>query len=151
VLWRCFGEKYGDLSRCFSGRLQQELGGGTHIRASGEAGLIKILSDSGIAAGVRRIEALTGTGAIAWYREREKLLQKVSDTVKASPDEVPAKIAGLNDELRGLRKEMEALKTKMVNSSLDDIHNQFRKSPDHGTLSHNGSADMNGCAIRPTR
>lgn len=117
-----FGEKYGDTVRVVSvGDYSKELCGGTHLKASGEAGLIKILSDSGIAAGVRRIEALTGPGAIAWYKEREKLLQKVSETVKASPEEAPNRIAGMHDELRGLRKEVETLKTKMVNSSLDEI------------------------------
>lgn len=117
-----FGEKYGDTVRVVSvGDYSKELCGGTHIRASGEAGLIKILSDSGIAAGVRRIEALTGMGAVAWYKEREKLLNRAAEAVKATPDETPQKIAGLTDELKGLRKELDALKTKLVNSSLDTI------------------------------
>ena len=141
-----FGEKYGDTVRVVSvGDYSKELCGGTHIRASGEAGLIKILSDSGIAAGVRRIEALTGTGAIAWYKEKEKLLQKVSETVKASPDEAPAKISGLNDELRGLRKELEALKTKLVNSSLDDILNKAQEISGIKVLcARMDQLDMNG-------
>lgn len=141
-----FGEKYGDTVRVVSvGDYSKELCGGTHIRASGEAGLIKILSDSGIAAGVRRIEALTGTGAIFWYKEREKLLQKVSETVKASPDEAPAKIASLNDELRGLRKDLEALKTKMVNNSLDDILNKVQEISGIRVLcARMDQLDMNG-------
>ena len=141
-----FGEKYGDTVRVVSvGDYSKELCGGTHIRASGEAGLIKILSDSGIAAGVRRIEALTGTGAISWYKEKEKLLHSVSQAVKASPDEAPAKVVGLNDELRSLRKELEALKTKMVNSSLDDILNKVQEISGIKVLcARMDQLDMNG-------
>lgn len=117
-----FGEKYGDTVRVVSvGDYSKELCGGTHIKASGEAGLVKILSESGIAAGVRRIEALTGMGAIRWYKEREQLLKEASEVVKAVPEETPAKIAGLTEEIRGLRKELENMKTKMVNSSLDSL------------------------------
>jgi|LSQX01.1.fsa_nt_gb alanyl-tRNA synthetase len=117
-----FGEKYADEVRVVSvGDYSKELCGGTHIGASGEAGLVKILSESGIAAGVRRIEALTGTEAVNWYREREKLLNQAAEAVKAVPEDVPAKIIGLTDELKGLRKEIEALKTKMVNRSLDTV------------------------------
>ncbi len=141
-----FGEKYGDMVRVVSvGDYSKELCGGTHIKASGEAGLIKILSDSGIAAGVRRIEALTGTGAISWYKEKEKLLQSVSQAVKASSDEAPAKVVSLNDELRSLRKELEALKTKMVNSSLDDILNKVQEIAGIKVLcARMDQLDMNG-------
>ncbi|MBP7177117.1 MAG: alanine--tRNA ligase [Thermoclostridium sp.] len=141
-----FGEKYGETVRVVSvGDYSKELCGGTHIKASGEAGLIKILSDSGIAAGVRRIEALTGTGAISWYKEKEKLLQSVSQAVKASPDEAPAKVVSLNDELRSLRKELEALKTRMVNSSLDDILNKVQEISGIKVLcARMDQLDMNG-------
>lgn len=117
-----FGEKYGDTVRVVSvGDYSKELCGGTHIRASGEAGLIKIIGESGIAAGVRRIEALTGTGAINWYKKREKLLIEASEVVKAAPEDTPDRIAGLADELKSLRKELESVKLKMINSSLNDV------------------------------
>lgn len=117
-----FGEKYGDTVRVVSvGDYSKELCGGTHLKASGEAGLIKIISENGIAAGVRRIEALTGTGALQWYKDRERLLNEVSEAVKTNPDEVLQKVTALTDELKNTKKELEEIKRKMVSSSLDDV------------------------------
>jgi alanyl-tRNA synthetase len=117
-----FGEKYDDKVRVITvGDYSKELCGGTHLSASGEAGLIKIVSENGIAAGVRRIEAITGTGALSWYKERERLLQEVSEAVKSSPEEAPMKIAALTQELKNVKRELEDFKKKMVSSSFDEI------------------------------
>ncbi len=117
-----FGEKYDDKVRVVTvGDYSKELCGGTHLSASGEAGLIKIVSENGIAAGVRRIEAITGTGALSWYKERERLLQEVSEAVKSSPEEAPMKIAALTQELKNVKRELEDFKKKMVSSSFDEI------------------------------
>jgi len=117
-----FGEKYGDVVRVVSaGDYSKELCGGTHLNSTGEAGLIKILSESGISAGVRRIEALTGFNAIAYYDSREKLLQKASEAAKSSVDDIVRKIEGLYDEIRSLKKELDAANSKLVRSSMDTI------------------------------
>jgi alanyl-tRNA synthetase len=117
-----FGEKYGDTVRVVTvGDYSKELCGGTHLKASGEAGLIKIVSENGIAAGVRRIEAVTGIGALLWYKERERLLNEVSDVIKSSPEEAAHKITALTEELKSTKKELEDVKLKMANDSLDDV------------------------------
>jgi len=107
-----FGEKYGDEVRVLSmGRLDEgdysvELCGGTHVRALGDIQLFKIISESAVSAGVRRIEALTGEAARKWLSEREAKLREAAAMLKAAPDEVPARIAALVDERRKLEREL---------------------------------------------
>src|SRR3954454_17565702 len=107
-----FGEKYGEEVRVLSmGRLTDadysvELCGGTHVRALGDIQLLKIISESAVAAGVRRIEALTGEAARQWLSEREAKLREAAATLKSSPDEVPARIAALVEERRRLEREL---------------------------------------------
>jgi alanyl-tRNA synthetase len=141
-----FGEKYDDLVRVVSvGDYSKELCGGTHLKASGEAGLIKIISENGIAAGVRRIEALTGTKALQWYKEREKMLNEVSQVVKASPDEALHKVTALADELKNTKKELEGMKIKMVSNSLDDILGNVQEVAGFKVLAARmDQLDMNG-------
>lgn len=116
-----FGEKYGDIVRVVAvGDYSKELCGGTHISSSGEAGLIKIVSENGIASGVRRIEALTGMGAISWYKEQENTLRKVSEILKSTPEEAPSKAANMAEELKALQKELNSLKEKMLNQSVEE-------------------------------
>jgi alanyl-tRNA synthetase len=117
-----FGEKYADIVRVVSvGDYSKELCGGTHISATGEAGLIKIISESSIASGIRRIEALTGTGAIEWYKEREKLINEASMAAKTTPEETASKITEISDELKKARKELDELKAKALNNSVNNI------------------------------
>lgn len=117
-----FGEKYGDIVRVVAvGDYSKELCGGTHIGNSGEVGLIKIVSENGIASGVRRIEALTGTGAISWYKEQERTLKEVSAIVKSTPEDLPSKVTNLVDELKNLQKELNSIKEKMMNQSVDSF------------------------------
>jgi alanyl-tRNA synthetase len=107
-----FGEKYGDEVRVLSmGRnvdadYSVELCGGTHVRALGDIQLLKIVSESAVSSGVRRIEALTGEAARRWLVERDAKLREAAATLKSAPDEVPARIAALVEERRRLEREL---------------------------------------------
>ena len=121
-----FGEKYGDEVRVVSmGDFSKELCGGTHVRNTGEILLFKILSESGIAAGVRRIEALTGQGVIAFYQRQEDLLQEAAAALKTLPEEVTEKIGHLQAELKTLHSENESLKSKLAQGALGDVSDQI--------------------------
>lgn len=120
-----FGEKYGDEVRVMKiGDFSVELCGGTHVERAGDIGLFKIISETGVASGVRRIEAVTGEGATAWVREQENLLAGAAAQVKSAKDDLPNKIAGLLDRNRELEKELEALKAKMASSAGADLASQ---------------------------
>src|SRR6185503_5737941 len=107
-----FGEKYGDEVRVLSmGRhtdadYSVELCGGTHVRALGDIQLLKIISESAVSSGVRRIEGLTGEAARQWLGERDHKLREAAATLKSSPDEVPARIAALVEDRRRLEREL---------------------------------------------
>ncbi|NLU53075.1 MAG: alanine--tRNA ligase [Clostridiaceae bacterium] len=119
-----FDEKYGDVVRVVSaGDYSKELCGGTHLKATGEAGIIKIISESGISAGVRRIEALTGLSAIEYYKNRDKLLKEASEAAKTQTEDIVKKIESIYDELKTAKKELEEANAKLVRSSLDSIIN----------------------------
>jgi alanyl-tRNA synthetase len=115
-----FGEKYGDEVRVLSmGRDAEadysvELCGGTHVRALGDIQLFKIISESAVSAGVRRIEALTGEAARRWLVERDAKLREAAATLKAAPDEVPARIAALVEERRRLERELADAKKQLA-------------------------------------
>lgn len=120
-----FGEKYGDVVRVVTaGDYSKELCGGTHINSTGEAGLVKILGESGISAGVRRIEALTGINAILYYKGREALLKAASDTAKSSSDDIVRKIEAMSDEIKNTKKELEELNSKLIRGSIDSFINE---------------------------
>jgi alanyl-tRNA synthetase len=120
-----FGEKYGDEVRVMKiGDFSVELCGGTHVERAGDIGLFRIISETGVASGVRRIEAVTGEGATAYVREQEALLAGAAAQVKAAKDDLPAKITGLLDRNRELEKELEALKAKMASSAGADLAGQ---------------------------
>ncbi len=115
-----FGEKYGEEVRVLSMGLDEEdsysveLCGGTHVNALGDIQLLKITSESAVAAGVRRIEALTGEAARLWLTGREDRLKEAAAALKASPDEVPARVAGLLDERRRLERELAEAKKALA-------------------------------------
>lgn len=115
-----FGEKYGDEVRVLSmghfdeGDYSVELCGGTHVRALGDIQLFKIISESAVSSGVRRIEALTGEAARHWLSEREAKLREAAATLKSSPDEVPARIAALVEDRKRLERELADAKKQLA-------------------------------------
>jgi len=123
-----FGEKYGDEVRVVSmgGRASGarkdysvELCGGTHVRATGDIGLFKIIGEGAVAAGVRRIEAVTGQAAMEYFAEQEKLLNETATVLKTSATDVPARVHGLLEDKKRLEKELAELRTKWLLSTLD--------------------------------
>jgi alanyl-tRNA synthetase len=119
-----FGEKYGDEVRVLSIGSSKELCGGTHVKRTGDIGLFKIVAESGVAAGVRRVEAVTGEGALALVQQQEQQLQQVADAVKAQPQEVAARVAQIMDNVKALEKELAALKSKLASAQGDELIDQ---------------------------
>ena len=113
-----FGEKYGEEVRVLTlgDGYSVELCGGTHVRRTGDIGLLHIVSESGIAAGVRRIEAVTGRGALAWVAESERLLADIAGVVRAGRGELADKVQSLSEQARALAKELETARTKLAQS-----------------------------------
>ena len=117
-----FGEKYDQKVRVVSmGDFSKELCGGTHVSNTSSIMLFKILSESGIAAGVRRIEALTGNAVLEYYKKQEVLLQEASRALKANSGEILEKISHLQEEVKTLQSENESLKSKMAQGSLGNV------------------------------
>lgn len=117
-----FGEKYGNVVRVVNmGDYSIELCGGAHLNNTAQVGSFKIVSESGIAAGVRRIEALTGASALKYYQHQDELLKTVCKTVKAAPENMLKKIEGVIAEQRQTAKELESLKAKIAGSAADSI------------------------------
>ncbi len=123
-----FGEKYGDVVRVVKmGEFSTELCGGTHVSNTGVIQAFKILSEAGIAAGVRRIEALTADGLMAYYRETEAQLHEAAKTAKTTPAGLNAKIEGLLEEIKSLHSENEKLKSKLANEAVGDVMDQVQE------------------------
>ncbi len=117
-----FGEKYGDSVRVVSmGDFSKELCGGTHVKHTGEIRMFKVLSESGIAAGVRRIEAVTGDNVMAYYKNVEETLNAAAKEAKTNPSNLVEKIAHLNAENKSLSSEIESLKAKAAKESLGNV------------------------------
>src|SRR3989338_5896764 len=116
-----FGEKYGSEVRVLNIGDSIELCGGTHVRRTGDIGLFKIVSESGVASGVRRIEAVTGPGVLAYLYERENKLREAAEMLRASPEEVPRKVEQLTQRLKGLEKELDQLRGKLAAGGSKDL------------------------------
>jgi len=119
-----FGEKYGDEVRVLSmgeDDFSVELCGGTHVARTGDIGLLRIVSESGVASGVRRIEGMTGSGALTLVDHKEQQLVAVCDVVKGTADNVVAKVAALRGENRELEKELARLKQKLASTTGSDL------------------------------
>jgi alanyl-tRNA synthetase len=116
-----FGEKYGSEVRVLSIGSSKELCGGTHVQRTGDIGLFKIIAEGGVAAGIRRVEAVTGDNALAYLQSLEHTVNGVAGALKASPSEVPGRIGHLQDQVRALEKEVAALKGKLASGQGDDL------------------------------
>ena len=120
-----FGEKYGDKVRVLKiGDFSTELCGGTHVRRAGDIGLFKIVSETGIASGVRRIEAVTGQQAIEYLAQLEQRLHSAAGLLKTSPDKIEDKISQLQKKNRALEKELEQLKASLASSKGGELLNK---------------------------
>ena len=116
-----FGEKYGDTVRVLDIGSSRELCGGTHVRRSGDIGLFKIVSEGGVAAGIRRVEAVCGEKALAYLQQLESTLGTAAGAMKVSPSELPARVQSVLDQVRALEKEMAALKGKLASAQGDEL------------------------------
>ncbi len=123
-----FGEKYGDTVRVVQmGEFSSELCGGTHVKHTGNIGSFKILSESGVAAGVRRIEAVTGNNVTAYYQNLEAQLQEAARTLKTNPASLVERCEHLMAEMKALQSENEALKSKAAKDALGDVMDQVQE------------------------
>ena len=119
-----FGEKYGDTVRVLDIGSSRELCGGTHVSRTGDIGLFSITAEGGVAAGVRRVEAVTGDNALAYMQGMEMALGGVAGTLKVLPKDVPARVAAVLDQVRKLERELAALKGKLASAQGDDMLSQ---------------------------
>ncbi|HEV8314452.1 MAG TPA: alanine--tRNA ligase [Burkholderiaceae bacterium] len=116
-----FGEKYGDEVRVLDIGTSRELCGGTHVQRTGDIGLFKIVAEGGVAAGVRRVEAVTGENALAYLQELESTVGGVAGALKVTPAEVPQRVSAVLEQVRALEKEIAALKGKLASSQGDEL------------------------------
>jgi alanyl-tRNA synthetase len=119
-----FGEKYGETVRVLDIGSSRELCGGTHVKATGDIGLFKIVSEGGVAAGVRRIEAVTGANALAYLQSLEDTVTQAAGTLKAQPTELNNRIAQVLDQVKALEKELAAAKGKLASAQGDELLSQ---------------------------
>ncbi|QJY33238.1 alanine--tRNA ligase [Diaphorobacter sp. JS3050] len=119
-----FGEKYGETVRVLDIGTSRELCGGTHVRRTGDIGLFKVVAEGGVAAGVRRIEAVTGENALAYLQSLESTVDQAAAALKAPPAELNARIGGALDQIKTLEKELAALKGKLASSQGDELAGQ---------------------------
>ncbi len=122
-----FGEKYGDEVRVLDIGASRELCGGTHVERCGDIGFFKVTAESGVAAGVRRVEALTGLGALQWVQRQQTVLGQVASALKSSSQEVGQKVVQTLDSMRQLEKELAKLKSKLASSQGDELVNQAQE------------------------
>lgn len=125
-----FGEKYGSEVRVLDIGSSRELCGGTHVKRTGDIGFFKIVAESGVAAGIRRIEAITGESALEYVQEREVQLAEIAGALKAQPQEAVQKILQIVENVRHLEKELARMKSKLASSLGDDLAQHVREVKD---------------------
>jgi alanyl-tRNA synthetase len=116
-----FGEKYGDTVRVLDIGTSRELCGGTHVQRTGDIGLFKVVGEGGVAAGIRRIEAVTGVNALAYLQQLESTVQTVAGSLKAAPAELNGRVSQVLEQVRTLEKEVAQLKGKLASSQGDEL------------------------------
>lgn len=116
-----FGEKYGETVRVLSIGSSKELCGGTHVKATGDIGLFKIVAESGVAAGIRRVEAVTGDNALAYLQSLETTVHGMAQTLKAAPGELGSRLQAVLDQVKALEKELTAAKSKLASAQGDEL------------------------------
>jgi alanyl-tRNA synthetase len=119
-----FGEKYGDEVRVLDIGTSKELCGGVHVQRTGDIGLFKIVAEGGVAAGIRRVEAVTGEGALALVQSMNRRLLEASAALKSNPEELTARIGQVQDHVKALEKELAALKSKLASGQGDELVTQ---------------------------
>jgi len=119
-----FGEKYGDTVRVLGIGSSTELCGGTHVTRTGDIGLFKIVSEGGVAAGIRRVEAVTGENALTLVQTLAARVNEAASALKVQPDEIANRIAQVQDQVKSLEKELASLKTKMASGQGDELLSQ---------------------------
>jgi len=119
-----FGEKYGDEVRVLDIGSSRELCGGTHVQRTGDIGLFKIVAEGGVAAGVRRVEAITGDNALAYLQGLESAVDGLAGALKVTPTEVPARVGAVLEQVRALEKEVAALKGRLASAQGDELLSQ---------------------------
>ena len=130
-----FGEKYGEEVRMVSmGDYSIELCGGTHLSNTAQAGCFKILSENGVAAGVRRIEALTGEKALAYFRAQEKEIREIAALLKCKKERAAEQVGALAAELKECQRQLASLQSKMTNGAAEDILKEAEKVGDTSIL-----------------
>ncbi|HHV96489.1 MAG TPA: alanine--tRNA ligase, partial [Clostridiaceae bacterium] len=126
-----FGEKYSDIVRVVkAGNYSAELCGGTHMTSTAGIGFVKIIGETGIAAGTRRIEAVTGFSSLKYFKEKEAMLKEAAAVLKTAPQDLLKKIEALNNEVKAAHKELEELRNKLVESKIDEILSRAEKVND---------------------
>lgn len=119
-----FGEKYGETVRVLDIGSSRELCGGTHVSRTGDIGLFKVVSESGVAAGVRRIEAITGVNALAYMQDLEATVHSAAATLKSSPAELQPRLAQVMEQMKTLERELNSLKGKLASNQGDELVSQ---------------------------
>ena len=116
-----FGEKYGDSVRVLDIGFSRELCGGTHVTRTGDIGLFKIVAEGGVAAGVRRVEAITGDNALVWVQNQQALLLRAAGVLRSTPVDLPERIAQIQDQVRSLEKDLDQARSKLAASAGNDL------------------------------
>ncbi len=136
-----FTDKYGEAVRVVSvGDFSMELCGGTHVHSAGEIGLFKIFAETGIGAGLRRIEALTGAEAYRWFNQRNEVLEQAAAQLKSSPEQLPEKITALQSEYKELQREYQQLQLKLAGMEVDGLLSAVSKKSGVPVISASVSA-----------